>query len=64
MLLVLLSAAALVIGAVTKADIERRVNQPAAVSPTAGDDDPIAGACRPAMPAYDRSPWWGGRRSP
>lgn len=57
-LLVLLSAAALVIGAVTKADIERRVNQPAAVSPTAGDDDPIAGACRPAMPAYDRSPWW------
>ncbi|MFJ4158775.1 hypothetical protein [Microbacterium testaceum] len=56
--LVLLSVTALLVGVVTKADIERRVNQPASVVSSTTDDDPAARACRPAMPAYDKTPWW------
>lgn len=56
-ILVLLSISALAVGMVTKAELERRESEPAPVSPNASADA-AAQACRPAMPPYNRTPWW------
>lgn len=57
-LLLALSVTALVVGTVTRADIERREAEPAEVSSPVNADSPTAQACRPGMPASDRAPWW------